>query len=106
MFFQTSRRLLKLTLTFKLVRARDQTRLPCEFSADQFSDFWGIRWKPHFFVPGDLDLWPWHSNSSKRRTKHVVPVNLAQIRSSVLEIFHTQKSHSAKKQRYTVHCVW
>jgi len=24
-----------------------------------------------FFVPGDLDLWPWHSNSSERGTKHV-----------------------------------
>jgi len=27
--------LLPLTLTFKLVRARDQTRLPCEFGATQ-----------------------------------------------------------------------
>jgi len=26
-----------LTLTFKLVRARDQTRLPCEFSENPFS---------------------------------------------------------------------
>jgi len=26
-----------LTLTFKLVRARDQTRLPCEFGANPFS---------------------------------------------------------------------
>jgi len=39
MFFQTltARRLLKLTLTFKLVRVRDQTRLPCEFGANLFS---------------------------------------------------------------------
>jgi len=39
------------------------------------------------FVPGDLDLWPWHSNSSERGTKHIFPVNLAQIRSAVPEIF-------------------
>jgi len=36
-----------------------------------------------FFVPGDLDLWPWHSNSYERRTKHVFRVNLAQIRSAI-----------------------
>jgi len=24
-----------------------------------------------FFVPGDLDLWPWPSNSSERGTKHL-----------------------------------
>jgi len=30
------------------------------------------------FVPGDFDLWPWHSNSSERGTKHVFPVNLVQ----------------------------
>jgi len=29
--------LLHLTLTFKLVRAKDQTRLPCEFGANPFS---------------------------------------------------------------------
>ena len=33
----TARRPPKLTLTFKLVRARDQTRLPCEFGANLFS---------------------------------------------------------------------
>jgi len=27
-----------LTLTFKLIRARDETRLPCEFGANLFSD--------------------------------------------------------------------
>jgi len=37
-----------------------------------------------------FDLWPWHSNFSERGTKHVLPVNLAQIRSAVSEIFHTQ----------------
>ena len=33
-----------------------------------------------FFIPGDLDFWPWHSNSSERRTKRV---NLVQICSAV-----------------------
>ena len=40
---------------------------------------------------------PWrprHSNSSERGTKHVFPVNSAQIRSAVPEIFDSQiKSH-------------
>jgi len=59
-----------------------------------------IKHKPHtgrrkgrkmpFFVPGDLDLWPWHSNSSQRGTKHVFHVNVAEIRLAVPEIFHTQ----------------
>jgi len=31
-----------LTLTFKLVRARDQTRLACKFGANTFSGFWDI----------------------------------------------------------------
>ena len=42
------------------------------------------------FVPGDLDFWPRHSNSSKRGTKHVFAVNLVQIRSAVPEIFKWQ----------------
>jgi len=29
-----------------------------------------------------FDLWPWHSKSSERGTKHIFPVNLAQIRFS------------------------
>jgi len=37
-----------------------------------------------------FDLWPEHSTSSERGIKHVFPVNLAQIRSAVPEIFHTQ----------------
>ena len=24
------------------------------------------------FVPGDLDLWPWHSHSAERGTRHVL----------------------------------
>jgi len=33
--------------------------------------------KMPIFVPGDFDIWPWHSNSSERGTKHAFPVNLA-----------------------------
>jgi len=40
------------------------------------------------FVSGDLDLWPWHSNSSQRGVKHIFHVNFMQIRSAVPEIFH------------------
>ena len=47
-----------------------------------------------FFVPGDVDLW--HSNSSERGTKHVFPVNLAQIRSAIPEIL-------SEKQKKTYH---
>jgi len=52
-----------------------------------------------------FDLWPWHSNSSEWGTKHVLPVNLAQIRSAVPEIFHTQTenkivTYSTKTERY------
>jgi len=46
--------------------------------------------KDPVFVPGSLDLWPWTSKWSKRGTKHVFLVNLAQIHSAVPEIFHTQ----------------
>jgi len=42
------------------------------------------------FVPGDLDLWPWPSNSFEWGTKHVFRVNFVQIRSAVPEILHTQ----------------
>jgi len=59
-------------------------------------------------LPGDLDLWPWHSNSSERATKHVFLVNLAQIRSAVPEIFHTQTKKSHRQiQNLTQfdHCV-
>jgi len=53
-----------------------------------------------FFLPGDLDLWPWHSNSSERGTKHVFPVNLVQIRSAVPEIFDPQ---AEKNKQYWQH---
>jgi len=39
-----------------------------------------------FLVTLTFDLWPWHSNSSERGTKHVFHVNFAQIRSAVPEI--------------------
>jgi len=40
------------------------------------------------------------SNSAERRTKHIFPVNLLQIRSTVPEIFHTQQkvTDSAKNR--------
>jgi len=57
-----------------------------------------------YFGPGDLD----HTRPSKG-PKHVFHVNLAQIRSVVPEIFHTQTkkvTDSTKKEPYAVHCVW
>jgi len=47
MFFQTQTacRLPKLTVSFKFVWARDQTCLPCESAADQFSNFRDIHQK-------------------------------------------------------------
>jgi len=44
-----------------------------------------------------FDLWPWQSISSERETKHVVPVNLAQILSAVPEIFDSQTKNEWKK---------
>jgi len=53
--------------------------------------------------------WPWSSNSSKRGTKHVFRVNLAQICSAAPEILTShanKKSQTAPKtERYAVHCV-
>jgi len=43
-----------------------------------------------------FDPWPWHSNSFERRTKHVFPVNLAQIRSVVPEIFDAETKKNEK----------
>jgi len=48
----------------------------------------------HIFVPGDLDLSPWYSNSSQRGTKHVFHVNLTQICSAVPERFDSQTKKS------------
>jgi len=46
--------------------------------------------------------WPWPWNSSERGTKHVFRVNLAQIRSAVPKIFHTQtKKSQHQKQNLT-----
>ena len=53
--------------------------------------------------------WPWPSNSSKRGTKYVFRVNLAQIHSAVPEIFHIQrKNHRLmvpKTEPSAVQCV-
>jgi len=49
-------------------------------------------WSHHFCPP-----LPWPSSkSSDRGTKHIFPVSLAQNRSSVPQIFHTQRSRSSK----------
>ena len=45
-----------------------------------------------------FDLWRWHSNSSERGTKHVFPVNLAQICSAVPGIFEAQTKWQTKSQ--------
>ena len=54
------------------------------------------------FVAGDLDIWPWHSNSSERGTKHVFHANLAQIHSAVPEIFHTQTNKQTSQKNRTL----
>jgi len=57
-------------------------------------------------VPGDLDLWPWHSNASDRGTKHVFHVNFALIHSAVPEIFRTQtKTTDWRRQKRTFHSL-
>jgi len=46
---------------------------------------------------------------SERETNHVFTVNLAQIRSAVLEIFEAQtknKVTALKTEPYAVYCVW
>jgi len=51
---------------------------------------------------------PWPSNSSEWGTKYVFRVHLAQIRSAVPEIFHTQTKMSQtvpETEPYAVHCV-
>ena len=63
-----------------------------------FHRCWGVM-GVQFFVPGDLDLWPWHSNLSEWGTKHVFPVNLAQV----VKWLHSmckqkQRSHSSKNR--------
>jgi len=50
----------------------------------------------HFFAPGDHDIWPW--NSSERGTRHVFPVNLAQMHSAVPKIFDAQTINMKKSQ--------
>ena len=69
----------KLMLTFKLVSARDQTHLPCEFVANQFSASKDLL-KTLFFISGDLDL-NIQTHPSEGPTKHVFCVNMSQISS-------------------------
>jgi len=72
-----------------------------EFGTNPFSNSQDIHRKPRSFVPSDLYLWPWYSNSSEWRTKHVFRVNLAQMRSAVPEIFHTwrKKVHVQRQKQ-------
>jgi len=56
-----------------------------------------------FFVPGYL--WPWHSNSSEWKTKHVFHVNLAQIR-SVVSAIHCRMRVSRIERISTILCIW
>jgi len=52
------------------------------------------------FVPGDLDLWPWHSNSSERGTKHVFRVNLRKFVQRFPRYFiHKQTKTKSHRQR-------
>jgi len=53
---------------------------------------WGDGSAQYVFVPGNLDLF-------EQRTKHVFPVNLAQIRSGVPEIFDSQTKKKQKSHR-------
>jgi len=48
-----------------------------------------------FFVPGDLDHWPWPPNSSERGTKRVFRVNLAQIRLVVRPTYFISKQNKS-----------
>ena len=60
------------------------------------------KWRFLSLLTLTFDLWNWHSNLSEQGTKHVFPVNLAQIRSAVPEIFHTQtKKSQRQKQNFT-----
>ena len=87
MFYQTYTACKALNVKVKVKgqghRCLQQTGTFCRFRE---------RWERRdpFFVPRDLDLWPWHSNSSERGTKRVFPVNFAQIHSLVPGIFHAQ----------------
>ena len=69
---------------------------------------WG--WCSSFsgFVHGDHDLWPWHSNSSDRGTKHVLRVNLAHICSVVPDILEAQKKQIETRTKDiwpNIHCT-
>ena len=71
MFYQTNhmqaaeraekRRFSPVTLTFKLIRARDQTRLLCEFGTNQFSS------SPRYFIHKQKKV----TDSAKNRTLRI-----------------------------------
>jgi len=60
----------------------------------------GDRNAQHVFVTGDLDLWPWHSNSSER-AKCLRCEFGANPFSMVPEIFYSQRKEQKKQKCYT-----
>ena len=52
------------------------------------------------FIPGDLDLWPWHSNSFERGTKHVFGTNLFS-HSRHISLTNKKKTEKTNKQLIT-----
>ena len=65
----------------------------------------GVLWVHSALVPGDLDLWLWHSNSSERKTKHVFRVNLAQI-CSLVPAIHCRMRVPRIKRVSTISRIW
>jgi len=101
-----------VTLTFDLQTRPSEGPNMCPVwiwcrSVQQFPRY---RLKTPFFCVVILTFDLWQSNSCKRGTKHVFPVNLAQIHSAVPQIFHSQiKNHrlmAPKTEPSAVHCVW
>jgi len=90
MFSQTytAHRPLKLTLTFRIAQARDQTSLLCEFITNQLSDSPDIRQKPRFCL-----WWPWALSFKLVQSKGPNTSSLWISCKSIQqfpEIFHTQ----------------
>ena len=113
-----------LTLTLKLVRARDQTRLPCEFGGNPFSGSWdigpsGAAWLSVFLfllslITLTFDFWRWHSNLSEwARDQTRLPCESgANPFSRSGDIWCTNKkkckkvTDSAKSRTQNLTCVW
>jgi len=69
-----------------------------------------LGWKMPFFVPGDLDLWPWPSNSSKWGTKHVFRSSVWMWRKPIQRfrryfIHKKPQTDGAKNRTLHVHCM-